>query len=208
MERPASGSRTIKSRLAAKGHTVARCRVARLMRLQNLRAIYPKKRRTSLPDKGHKIYPYLLKTMTIDRPGQAYAADITYISMERGAIYLTAVIDWYSRKALAHRVSNTMDARFCVEALKEAIDRYGAPSVAVHVGGVYGRAQGARGAHLYGREGAVDRQRVRGALLAQPQGGRDQSACVRHASGGARAHRRLHPLLQKKISVPGVDNVR
>ena len=84
MERPASGSRTIKSCLAAKGHTVARCRVARLMRLQNLRAIYPKKRRTSSPGKGHKIYPYLLKTMTIDRPGQAYAADITYIPMARG----------------------------------------------------------------------------------------------------------------------------
>ena len=99
------------------------------MRLQNLRAIYPKKRRTSLPGKGHKIYPYLLKTMTIDRPSQAYAADITYIPMARGAIYLTAVIDWYSRKALAHRVSNTMDARFCVEALREAIDRYGAPKV-------------------------------------------------------------------------------
>ena len=67
--------------------------------------------------------------MTIDRPGQAYAADITYIPMARGAIYLTAVIDWYSRKALSHRVSNTMDARFCVEALREAIDRYGVPEV-------------------------------------------------------------------------------
>ena len=95
MERPSSGSHTIKSRLAAEGHTVARCRIAHLMRIQNLRAIYPE------------------------------AADITYIPIERGAMYLTAVIDWYSRKALARRVSNTMDAGFCVEALKKAIDRCG-----------------------------------------------------------------------------------
>ncbi len=128
MERPTSGSRTIKSLLEAKGHTAARSRVARLMRLMGLRAIYPK-RRTSSPGTGHKIYPYLLKTMTIDKPGQVYAADITFIPMERGFLYLTAVIDWYSRKVLAHRLSNTMDARFCVEALEEAIARYGAPEV-------------------------------------------------------------------------------
>ncbi len=128
MDRPTSGSRTIKSLLEAKGHTAARSRVARLMRLMGLMAIYPK-RRTSSPGTGHKIYPYLLKTMTIDKPGQVYAADITFIPMERGFLYLTAVIDWHSRKVLAHRISNTMDARFCVEALEEAIARYGAPEV-------------------------------------------------------------------------------
>ncbi len=128
MERPTSGSRTIKSRLRSRGHAVARSRVARLMRLMGLRAIYPK-RRTSSPGEGHKIYPYLLKDMEITEPGQVYAADITYIPMERGFLYLAAVIDWKSRKVLSHRISNTLDADFCVEALEEAIGRYGAPAV-------------------------------------------------------------------------------
>ncbi len=128
MDRPTSGSRTIKSLLEAKGHTAARSRVARLMRLMGLMAIYPK-RRTSSPGTGHKIYPYLLKTMTIDKPGQVYAADITFIPMAKGFLYLAAVIDWHSRKALAHRISNTMDAGFCVEAAEEAIVRYGAPDI-------------------------------------------------------------------------------
>ncbi len=129
MDRPTSGSRTIKSLLEAKGHTAARSRVARLMRLMGLRAIYPK-RRTSSPGTGHKIYPYLLKTMKIDKPGQVYAADITYIPMAKGFLYLAAVIDWHSRKALAHRLSNTLDAGFCVEAAEEAIVRYGTVSEA------------------------------------------------------------------------------
>ncbi len=128
MDRPTSGSRTIKSLLEARGLTVARSRVARLMRLMGLRAIYPKKR-TSSPGEGHKIYPYLLKTMKITEPGQVYAADITYIPMERGFLYLVAVIDWKSRKVLSHRVSNTLEADFCVDALEEAIGRYGAPEV-------------------------------------------------------------------------------
>ncbi len=125
MERPTSGSRTIKSMLEARGVRVARSRVVRLMRL---RAIYPK-RRTSSPGKGHRIYPYLLRGMKVTRPREVYAADITYIPMAKGFLYLVAVIDWYSRKVLAHRLSNTMDAAFCVEAMEEAIVRYGAPEV-------------------------------------------------------------------------------
>ena len=105
-----------------------RSRVVRLMRLMGLRTIYPK-RRTSSPGEGHRIYPYLLRGMKVTRPRQVYAADITYIPMAKGFLYLVAVIDWYSRKALAHRLSNTMDAAFCVEAMEEAIVRYGAPEV-------------------------------------------------------------------------------
>ena len=98
------------------------------MRLMGLRAIYPK-RRMSSPREGHRIYPYLLRSMKVTRPRQAYAADITYIPMAKGFLYLVAVIDWHSRKALAHRLSNTMDTAFCVEAMEEAIVRYGAPQV-------------------------------------------------------------------------------
>ncbi len=128
MERPTSGSRTIKSKLQAKGVCIARSRIVRLMRLMGLRAIYAK-RRMSSPGTGHKIYPYLLKTMKIDKLGQVYAADITYIPMAKGFLYLVVVIDWYSRKVLARRLSNTLDAGFCVEAAEEAIVRYGAPDV-------------------------------------------------------------------------------
>ncbi len=128
MERPTSGSRTIKSMLEARGFRIARSRVVRLMRLMGLRAIYPK-RRTSSPGEGHKIYPYLLRSTEVTRPREVYAADITYIPMAKGFLYLAAVIDWHSRKVLAHRLSNTLDACFCVEATEEAIVRYGTPEV-------------------------------------------------------------------------------
>ena len=97
MERPTSGSRTIKSLLRMRGIRIARSRVVRLMRLMGLRAIYPK-RRTSSPGEGHKIYPYLLKSMKVTRPREVYAADITYIPMAKGFLYLVAVIDWHSLK--------------------------------------------------------------------------------------------------------------
>jgi len=109
------------------GYKINRKRVQRLMRLMGLEAIYPKPK-TSRPHPAHTIYPYLLRGMTIDRPGQVWATDITYIPMERGHMYLVAIMDWYSRK-LSWRVSNTLDAEFCVEALKEAIDYYGAPEI-------------------------------------------------------------------------------
>ena len=128
MQRPTSGSRTIKSRLEAQGVCIARSRIVRLMRLMGLGVIYPK-RRASSPGKGHKIYPYLLRDMNVTRPREVYAADITYIPMAKGFLYLAAVIDWRSRKVLAHRLSNTLDAGFCVEAMQEAIARYGTPDV-------------------------------------------------------------------------------
>ena len=98
------------------------------MRLMGIEAVYPKPR-TSKTHPAHKIYPYLLRNLTIDRPNQVWAADITYIPLKRGFMYLVAVMDWYSRKVLAWRLSNTLDADFCVSVLEEAIRMYGCPDI-------------------------------------------------------------------------------
>jgi putative transposase len=128
LKRPFYGSRRIRDWLNEEGYTINRKRVQRLMRLMGIVALYPKKN-TSKPGKGHKIYPYLLKGLAIDHPGQVYCSDITYIPMSKGFVYLTVVMDWYSRKVLSWRLSNTLDSDFCVDALEEAIDRYGAPEI-------------------------------------------------------------------------------
>ena len=98
------------------------------MRQMGIVALYPKKG-TSRPGKGHKIYPYLLKGLEINRPNRVWCADITHIPMARGFVYLVAIMDWYSRKVLGWRLSNTMDSSFCVDALEEAIGRHGAPEI-------------------------------------------------------------------------------
>lgn len=126
---PFFGSRKIRDRLQREGYRVNRKKVQRLMRLMGISALYPKKRRTSLPEKGHKIYPYLLRDLAVVRPNQVWAADICYIPMARGFLYLVAIMDWYSRKVLSWRLSNTLDTEFCVEALEEALHRYGAPGI-------------------------------------------------------------------------------
>jgi len=128
LKRPFYGSRRIRDWLQDEGYTVNRKRVQRLMRQMGVAALYPKAN-TSRPGKGHKIYPYLLKGLSIDRPNQVWATDISYIPMARGFVYVVAIMDWYSRKVLAWRVSNTMDADFCVDALEEAISRYGTPEI-------------------------------------------------------------------------------
>ena len=125
---PTAGSRTMRNYLRRQGYKINRKRVQRLMRLMGLEAIYPKPK-TSRPHPEHKVYPYLLRELTIDRSNQVWAADITYIPMSRGFMYLVAVMDWHSRKVLSFRLSNTLDADFCVDALKEAIDRYGPPEI-------------------------------------------------------------------------------
>ena len=128
LEWPFLGSRRINDALADDGLVVNRKRVQRLMRIMGLTALYPKLR-TTQPAPGHRIYPYLLRDLTIDRPDQAWCADITYLPMARGFLYLVAVMDWYSRKVLSWRVSNTMDDDFCVEALEAAIANYGTPEI-------------------------------------------------------------------------------
>jgi putative transposase len=128
LKAPAWGSRSMRNHLCRLGYKVNRKRVQRLMGLMGLEAIYPKPK-TSRPHPTHKIYPYLLRNLNINRPNQVWAADITYIPMNRGFMYLVAVMDWHSRKVLSWRVSNTLDADFCVEALEEAIDRFGTPEI-------------------------------------------------------------------------------
>ena len=128
LKRPFYGSRRIRDWLQDEDFPVNRKRVQRLMRQMGIVALYPKAN-TSRPGKGHKIYPYLLRGLEIDRPNQVWATDICYVPMARGFVYVVAIMDWYSRKVLAWRVSNTMDADFCVEALEEAINRYGTPEI-------------------------------------------------------------------------------
>jgi putative transposase len=124
---PFYGARKIAAWLKSQGKRANRKRVQRLMRLMGLKAIY-RSPRTSKPAPGHKIYPYLLKGMKITRPNQVWAADITYIPMTRGFLYLVAIIDWYSRYVHSWKLSNTLDADFCVEALEEALKK-GKPEI-------------------------------------------------------------------------------
>jgi putative transposase len=125
---PFLGARRLARMLEREGIEVGRRHVGSLMRLMGIEAIYRKKR-TSLPGKDHKVYPYLLGSVTIERPNQAWAADITYLPMAKGFAYLVAIVDLYSRKELSFRVSNAMSTDFCVEALQEALTRYGAPEI-------------------------------------------------------------------------------
>jgi len=127
-ELPFYGSRRIKDWLKDEGHTVNRKRIQRLMRTMGIVALYPKQK-LSQPHPGHKVYPYLLRNLTIDHANQVWAADITYLPMARGFVYLVAIMDWHSRKVLSWRLSNSMDSSFCVDALKEAIEHYGAPTI-------------------------------------------------------------------------------
>ena len=128
LKNPIWGSRSMRNHLRRLGYKINRKRVQRLMRLMGLEAIYPKPR-TSRPHPQHKIYPYLLRNLDITRPNHVWAADVTYIPMSRGFMYLVAVMDWHSRKVLAWRLSNTMETDFCMEAVSEAISRYGAPAI-------------------------------------------------------------------------------
>jgi len=128
MRTPYFGSRSMRTYLRRLGYKINRKRVQRLMRLMGLEAIYPKPR-TSRPHPEHKVYPYLLKDLAIEQPNQVWAADITYVPMARGFMYLVAVMDWHSRKVLSFKLSNTLDANFCVDALNEALDRYGPPQI-------------------------------------------------------------------------------
>ncbi len=125
---PFLGSRRMTAMLRAQGEVINRKRVQRLMRQMGIAALGPKPN-TSKPAPGHKIFPYLLRHLTIDRPNHVWAADITYLPIGRGFLYLVAIIDWASRAVLAWRLSNTMDSAFCVDALEEALRRYGKPRI-------------------------------------------------------------------------------
>jgi putative transposase len=128
LEFPFAGSRMLRDLLNQEGTEIGRCHVATLMKRMGIEAIY-RKPNTSKPAPGHKIYPYLLRGMPIERPNQVWAMDITDVPMARGFIYLAAVVDWFSRRVLSWRVSISMEAAFCVEALEEAIVRHGRPEI-------------------------------------------------------------------------------
>jgi putative transposase len=128
MAQPFRGSRRIVDALADQGQLKNRKRVRRLMQLMGIQAIHPGPK-TSQPHPQHKIYPYLLRNLHINRANQVWASDITYLPMENGFIYLTVIMDWYSRKVLSWRLSNSLDSSFCVDALEEAIHRYGKPEI-------------------------------------------------------------------------------
>jgi len=128
MECPWYGSRQMARHLRRAGHEVGRRRVRRLMTKMGLTPIYQRPR-TSDPHPQHRVYPYLLRKLAIERPNHVWCADVTYIPMRRGFLYLVAIMDWASRKVLAWRLSNTLDAGFCAAALKEALARYGRPEI-------------------------------------------------------------------------------
>jgi putative transposase len=125
---PFAGSRMLRDLLAADGSKVGRRHVTTLMGQMGIEAVY-RRPNTSKPAQGHRIYPYLLRGLTIDRPNQVWATDLTYIPMARGFVYLCAVMDWFARRILAWRLSNTMEAEFCVETLEDALAKHGKPGI-------------------------------------------------------------------------------
>jgi putative transposase len=128
LEHPFAGARMLRDMLNREGVSIGRRHVATLMKRMGIEAIY-RRPNTSKPEPGHKIYPYLLRGKKIERPDHVWAMDITYIPMARGFVYLAAVVDVFSRRVLAHRVSITMEAAFCVEALQEALAKHGQPEI-------------------------------------------------------------------------------
>ena len=128
LELPFAGSRMLRDLLSSEGIQVGRRHVASLMKRMGVEALY-RRPRTSKPAPGHKIYPYLLRNVAVTRPNQVWAMDITYIPMARGFVYLTAVVDWFSRRVLAWRLSITLEVAFCLEALTEALARHGRPEI-------------------------------------------------------------------------------
>jgi putative transposase len=128
LDYPFAGSRMLQEMLKAEGHEVGRLHVATLMKKIGIEALY-RRPRTSKPAPGHKVYPYLLRNMDITRPNQVWAMDSTYVPMARGFVYLAAVVDWFSRRVLAWRLSITLSADFCIEALEEALARHGRPDI-------------------------------------------------------------------------------
>ena len=128
LEFPFAGSRMLRDLLAAEGNLLGRRHLTTLMRKMGIEAVY-RRPNTSKPAPGHRIYPYLLRGLKIDHPNQVWATDITYIPMARGFVYLCAVMDWFARRILAWRLSNTMEAEFCVETLEEALATHGKPGI-------------------------------------------------------------------------------
>ncbi len=175
MDCPWYGSRQMARHLQRLGRVVGRRRVRRLMAKMGLAPIYQRPR-TSDPHPEHRIYPYLLRNLEITRPNHVWCADVTYLPMRRGFLYLVAIMDWASRKVLAWRLSNTMDAGFCVKALKDALARFGKPEIfntdqgsQVHQQHLHRRSARGRDQDQHGWSGALDGQCLHRAALALPE---------------------------------------
>ena len=134
LDHPFAGSRMLQGLLKAEGYEVGRLHVSTLMKKMGIAALY-RRPKTTEPAPGHKVYPYLLRKLAVTRPNQVWAMDITYVPMARGFVYLAAVIDWYSRRVLAWRLSITLSADFCIETLEEALARHGKPDIFNHRSG-------------------------------------------------------------------------
>ena len=204
---PFLGSRRMTAMLRTEGVNVNRKRVRRLMRLMGVAALGPKPR-TSKPAPGHKIYPYLLRDVTIERANHVWAADITYIPIGRGFLYLVAIIDWASRAVLGWRLSNTMDVSFCLAALEEARSKFGKPEIfntglAVHLGRLHRRARRSGRRDLHGRPRTLDGQRLHRAAVAVAEVRGCLSQGLRRWPGSRARHRRVDRLLQRAASAPG-----
>ena len=198
---PFAGSRMLQGLLAAEGCKVRRRHVKTLMKRMGIEALY-RRPRTTKPEPGHKIYPYLLRGMKIVRPNQVWAMDITYIPMARGFVYLAVVLDWFSRRVLSWRVSITMEAAFCVETLADALAHHGKPDIfnttrARQFTGTAFTGVLTDNGHCYqhARQGRLAGQRVRRTLVAQRQVRGGLSASLRQRQRGAVFDRPLPQLL-------------
>jgi putative transposase len=203
LEFPFAGSRMLRDLLNREGIEIGRRHVATLMKRMGMEALY-RKPNTSKPAPGHKIYPYLLRGVSVDRPNQVWAMDVTSVPMARGFVSLAAVIDWFSRRVPSWRVSITLEAAFCVEALEDALARHGRPEVFntdqgsqfVHQSQLHGRAAPGWYRHQHGRQGLLARQRRRRAALAIDQGRGGLSQGLRHRQRRTRVDRSIPGLLQ------------
>ena len=203
LEFPFAGRRMLRDLLAAEGCKIGRRHVTTLMKRMGIEALY-RRPRTTKPEPGHKIYPYLLRGVAITRPNQVWAMDITYIPMARGFVYLAVVLDWFSRRVLSWRVSITMEAAFCVETLEEALARHGKPEIfntdqgSQFTGAAFTGVLIKNGiADQHGRQGRLARQRLRRAAVAQRQIRGGVSASLRQRLRGPRIDRPLSRLLQR-----------
>ena len=203
LEYPFAGSRMLRGLLALQGCKIGRRHVKTLMKRMGIEALY-RRPRTTKPEPGHKIYPYLLRGMEITRPNQVWAMDITYIPMARGFVYLAVVLDWATRRVLSWRLSITMEAAFCVETLEDALARHGKPDIfntdqgSQFTGAAFtGVLAEQRHRHQHGRQGRMARQRVRRTAVAQRQIRGGLSASLRNRRRGTHFDRSISRLLQR-----------
>ena len=208
--RPFFGSRRMTLWLCEQGEVTNRKRVQRLMRQMGIEAIYPRPR-TTWRDANHRVFPYLLRGVTIQRPNHVWSSNITYVPMPRGFMYLTAVMDWYSRYVLAWRLSNSLEGSFCLEALDEAVS-HGKPQIFNTDQGVQYTASvfiepltASRGGDQHGRPGPSARQRVRRATVAEREVRVPVPCRLRDRGGPGDRTARLLQVLQPRTAAPRLE---